>query len=290
MFMLAPGNKISVFEDILARKIPSTGESLPVVGLGTWQTFDVGESAPDRKVLSEVLNTLITKGGKVIDSSPMYGSSEKVVGDLSTATGINEKLFIATKVWTTGKDSGIRQMNDSLRLLKRAKIDLMQIHNLTDWETHLKTLKAWKDEGRIRYIGLTHYLDSVHDKLISIIAKEKIDFIQVNYNLLDRHAENKLLPYARDHNAAVLINRPFEEGSLFQKVKGKELPEWSKEIDCKTWGQFFLKFIISHPAVTCVIPGTSKPHHMLDNLNAGFGKLPSQKMRENMAKLIMNRP
>jgi aryl-alcohol dehydrogenase-like predicted oxidoreductase len=189
-------------------------------------------------------------------------------------------------VWTNGKENGIRQMNDSFRFLRREKIDLMQIHNLTDWETHLKTLREWKENGKIKYIGLTHYTDSAHERLASIIEKENVDFIQVNYNLLDRHAEKKLLPLAQDKNVAVLINQPFESGSLFQKVKGRELPAWAKDFDCNSWGQFFLKFILSNPAVTCVIPGTSKPHHMLDNLGAGFGKLPTESQRAQMVKLL----
>lgn len=285
IFSLAP-DLISMKESILKRTIPSSGEQLPIVGLGTWQTFDVSESEDEREPLKEVLKTLISKGGRVVDSSPMYGRSEEVVGDLSTALQLNDKLFIATKVWTNGKENGIRQMNESFRLLQREKIDLMQIHNLTDWQTHINTLRDWKEQGKIKYIGLTHYLDSVHDKLASIIEKEKVDFIQVNYNILDRNAEKKLLPFAREKNVAVLINRPFEEGSLFQKVKGKQLPEWAKEFDCQSWGQFFLKYILSNPAVTCVIPGTSKPHHMLDNIGAAFGKLPTQKQREDMVRII----
>jgi len=270
----------------LRRPVPSTGELIPSIGLGTWQTFDVSDSADERAPLREVLKTLLAKGGSVVDSSPMYGRSEEVVGDLSTELKLNDKLFIATKVWTTGKDSGIRQMNESLRLMRRHKIELMQIHNLTDWETHIRTLRTWKEEGKIRYLGLTHYTNSAHDRLVSILAKEKVDFIQVNYNLLDRNAEVKLLPYAQEKNVAVLINQPFESGSLFQRVRGKQLPEWAKEFDCNSWAQFFLKFILSNPAVTCAIPGTSKPHHMADNMGAAYGKLPTEKQREEMVKVI----
>jgi diketogulonate reductase-like aldo/keto reductase len=272
-------------QEILTRKIPVTGEALPAVGLGTWQTFDVA-GASEKEPLREVLRTLVDKGGKVVDSSPMYGRSEEVVGDLSTEMGINQKLFIATKVWTNGKENGIRQMNDSFRLMRREKIDLMQIHNLTDWETHLKTLREWKEKGKIKYIGITHYTEGAHERIASIIEREKVDFIQVNYNLLDRYAEKRLLPLAQDKNIAVLINQPFESGSLFQKVRGKELPGWAKDFDCNSWGQFFLKFILSNPAVTCVIPGTSKPHHMLDNLGAAFGRLPSQAQREQMVSVL----
>ncbi len=286
IFSLAP-DWININQGILTRTIPSSGEKLPVIGLGTWQTFDVSDSADEREPLKEVLKTLIAKGGSVVDSSPMYGKSEAVVGDLSTALSLNDMLFIATKVWTQGKENGIRQMKESFRLLHREKIDLMQIHNLTDWQTHLKTLREWKEQGKIKYIGLTHYVNSAHEKLRSIIEKEQVDFIQINYNMLDRHAADYLLPFAKEKNVAVLINQPFESGSLFQKVKGKKLPEWAREFDCNSWGQFFLKYILSNPAVTCVIPGTSKPHHMLDNLGAAFGKLPTQKQRAEMVKFIL---
>ena len=274
-------------EKIATREIPASGEQLPVVGLGTWQTFDVGENESEREPLREVLKNLLEKGGKVVDSSPMYGRSEKVVGDLSAELNINSKLFIATKVWTTGKENGIEQMNESFRLLKRSRIDLMQIHNLTDWQTQLASLYKWKEEGKIRYIGLTHYSDSAHERIGDIIRKEEIDFIQVNYNLLDTHAEDSLFPLAIEKKVAVLINRPFGEGVLFRRVKGKLLPEWAKEYDCNSWAQFFLKFILSHPAVTCVIPGTSKPHHMIDNLGAGLGRFPEKNHRRQMLKAVV---
>jgi diketogulonate reductase-like aldo/keto reductase len=273
-------------DTILKRSIPSSGEKLPVVGLGTWQTFDVGESESERTPLKSVLKTLIEKGGSVVDSSPMYGSSEEVVGDLSTEIGLNDKLFIATKVWTSGEADGIRQMNNSFSLLRRKKIDLMQIHNLVDWQTHIKTLRKWKDEGRIRYLGVTHYTESAYSTLEQILKTTQLDFLQINYSLLSRKAEDRLLPLAREKKVAVLINQPFEEGALFGRVKGKSLPAWAKEFDCNSWGQFFLKFILSNDAVTCVIPGTSKPHHMLDNLGAGFGKLPTVEHRKQMIELI----
>ena len=285
LFTLNPGGVITN-ESMLKRTIHSTGEKLPVVGLGTWQTFDVSESEDDRKPLKEVLKALLSKGGSVVDSSPMYGRSEEVVGDLSTELKINDKLFIATKVWTHGRDQGIRQMNDSFRLMKRDKIELMQIHNLMDWQTHLKTLRDWKEKGKVKYIGLTHYTSGAHDRLVSILQSEKVDFIQINYNMLDRNAEKKLLPFAMENGVSVLINQPFESGGLFQKVKGKQLPSWAQELDCHSWAQFFLKYILSNPAVTCAIPGTSKPHHMVDNMGAGLGKLPTEKQREKMVELI----
>lgn len=274
-------------DTIIKRKIPSTGELLPTVGLGTWQTFDVSEAKPEREPLKAVLRTLISKGGTVVDSSPMYGRSEEVVGDLSTELGINDKLFIATKVWTSGKDKGISQMNDSLRLLKRERVELMQIHNLLDWETHLKTLREWKAAGKIKYIGLTHYTESAHARLATILERERgIDFIQINYNMLERNVEKNLLPLAQEKGVAVLINQPFGSGNLFRMIRGKKLPDWSAEFDCQSWGQFFLKFILSNPAVTCVIPGTSQANHMLDNLRAGFGELPDEKQRLKMVEIV----
>jgi diketogulonate reductase-like aldo/keto reductase len=286
MGLISLGLEDTMQGTILKRTIPSSGERLPAVGVGTWQTFDVDETAQERNPLKEVLNILLEKGGSVVDSSPMYGRSEQVVGELSSELKVNDKLFIATKVWTNGRESGIRQMNESLRLLKRDKIELMQIHNLTDWETHLKTIRSWKEQGKFKYIGLTHYTDSAHDRLISIIDREKIDFIQINYNLSERNAEKKLLPFAHDKGIAVIINQPFESGSLFRRVKDKQLPPWASEFDCKSWAQFFLKFILSQPAVTCVIPGTAKPTHMLDNIMAGWGKLPTERHREQMVRFL----
>lgn len=287
MAVLAIGNRAALSaEEPLKRIIPSSGQKLCAVGVGTWQTFDVSESSSDREPLKEVLKTLTAKGGSVIDSSPMYGRSEKVVGDLSMELKLNDKLFIATKVWTTGRENGIRQMNESFTLMKRKRIDLMQIHNLTDWQTHLKTLRSWKTDGRLKYIGLTHYTKSAHERLAEIIGSEKVDFIQINYNLIDRHAEEKLLPLAKAKDVAVLVNQPFESGSLFQRVKGKRLPEWAAEFECDSWAQFFLKYILSNPAVTCVIPGTSQAHHMLDNMGAAYGNLPTEKQRQEMVRII----
>jgi diketogulonate reductase-like aldo/keto reductase len=273
-------------EKMLTRKIPSSGELLPVVGLGTWQTFDVGKSESDRAPLKEVLMLMKEKGGKVIDSSPMYGRSEEVVGDLAAELKIQDSFFYATKVWTSGKEQGINQMNESFKKMKRNVMDLMQIHNLVDWKTHLKTLKEWKEGGKIRYIGITHYTVSSYPQLEEIIKKEKIDFVQFNYSIDVRDAEKRLLPAAKDNGTAVIINRPYGGGNLFSKVRGKEIPEWAKEFDISSWGQFFLKFILSNDAVTCAIPGTSRPNHLVDNMMAGYGELPDTKMRERMAEFV----
>jgi diketogulonate reductase-like aldo/keto reductase len=273
-------------QSMIKRAIPVSNEALPVVGLGTWQTFDAGSDQKEREPLKEVLNALILKGGSVVDSSPMYGSSEQVVGELSTELNLNKKLFIATKVWTRGKEDGIRQMNNSFSLLKRDTIDLMQIHNLVDWQTHLKTLRAWKEEGKVRYIGITHYTEGAFGAIEDILKTTQVDFMQVNYSLLSRSAEERLFPLAQEKKVAVIINQPFESGSLFSRTKGKTLPAWAKEFDCNSWGQFFLKFIVAHPAVTCVIPGTSKPKHMLDNIGAGYGKLPTPEHRQQMIKAV----
>ncbi|MBV6640715.1 MAG: aldo/keto reductase [Cyclobacteriaceae bacterium] len=267
---------------VMKRKIPSSGEMLPIVGVGTWQTFDVGTSPSERSPLKEVLKTLLEKGGTVIDSSPMYGRSEGVVGELSTELGINEKLFVATKVWTSGRQSGIDQMNRSFSLLRRKTIDLMQIHNLVDWRTHLATLRPWKEDGKIRYLGITHYTESSYDNIEQILKTEKLDFLQINYSIVSRQVEERILPLAQDKGVAMIINQPYEGGSLFRSVRGKELPGYAKEFDCTSWGQFFLKFILGHPAVTCVIPGTDNPRHMIDNMGAGLGKLPDQEMRKRM--------
>jgi len=276
----------SMAASIIHRPIPRSGESLPVIGLGTWQTFDVGGDPAARAPLKEVLREFAQFGGSVIDSSPMYGSSESVVGDLAGELKLRPKLFIATKVWTTGREAGIRQMEESFRRLRAEPIDLMQVHNLVDWRTHLATLRRWKEQGKIRYIGMTHYTASAYDDLARVVASEEIDFVQLNYSVAEREAERRLLPLAAEKRLAVLINRPFAGGPLFRKVLGKPLPGWAKEIGCATWAQFFLKFVISHPAVTCAIPATSKVAHLTDNMQAGAGKIPDAGTREAMAKYI----
>jgi diketogulonate reductase-like aldo/keto reductase len=273
-------------QDLQKRPIPSTKEMLPIVGLGTWETFDVTPKGEEQSQLKDVLKTLVSKGASVVDSSPMYGNAERIVGELSQELDINKQLFVATKVWTSGQAEGIKQMERSFLLFKRKTIDLLQVHNLMDWQTHLKTLNDWKEQGRVRYVGLTHYLDSAHETIESIITKHSIDFIQINYSVNSRNAEKRLLKVAADKNVAVLINRPFEEGALFNRVKGKPVPEWAKAFDCESWGQVFLKFILSNPHVTCVIPGTSKVKHLLDNLGAALGRLPSEKERQRIVEAL----
>lgn len=271
---------------MIERKIPSSGEMIPVVGLGSWLQFDVGPSSIERESLKEVLRKMIEMGGRLIDSSPMYGKSEQVIGDLTNQIGLQDKFFYATKVWTTGKASGIEQMENSLEKMRRRKMDLIQVHNLVDYKTHLRTLDKWKAEGKVRYTGITHYTSSSHETLEGIIKSEKIDFVQFNYSIRERNAEKSLLPAAQDRGVAVIINVPFDKNSLFKIVHGKKLPEWAKEYDIKSWGQYFLKYIISHPAVTCVIPGTSDPEHLMDNMGAGFGKLPDEKARKEMVSYL----
>lgn len=268
------------------RKIPSNGKLLPVVGVGTWQSFDVGNSQGERNPLKEVLKILVEHGGSVIDSSPMYGRSEKVVGELTAELEIKNKIFEATKVWTTGKEKGIDQMHTSMNLMGANPMDLMQIHNLVDWRTHLKTLKKWKEEGKIRNIGITHYHKGGYAEMEKIMTTEEIDFIQINYNLAVRDAAERILPLAKDQGIAVLINRPYEGGALFKKVRGKAIPSWAKEFEAESWGQIFLKFILANQAVNCVIPGTSKAKHMKDNVQAGFGKYPKQELQKRLIDFI----
>jgi len=269
----------------LERPIPSSGEKIPAVGLGTWRTFDVGASATERAPLKDVLQRFAELGGRVVDSSPMYGAAESVVGDLATDLAITDKLFVATKVWTSGRDTGVAQMEQSLRRLRTQRLDLMQIHNLLDWRTHLRTLREWKAASRVRYVGVTHYTSNAYDELERVLRGEPLDFVQVNYSLGEREAERRILPLARDRGVAVLANRPFSEGNLFQRVRGQALPGWAAELDCESWAQFFLKWILAHSAVTCVIPATSRPEHLVDNMKAGTGNLPDAATRERMAAL-----
>ena len=269
-------------DPLILRPIPSSGEALPVIGVGTWQTFDAGTDAAARNQLSEVLSVFAKAGAKVIDSSPMYGTSETVTGDLIAQGGLGGKLFVATKVWMSGREEGIRQMDLSFKRLRVARMDLMQVHNLVDVAVHTKTLEDWKAKGRVRYLGITHYTSSAYSEVERWLKTGQYDFLQINYSLGERSAEERLLPLAMDKKAAVIINRPFAEGALFRRVRGKPVPDWAHDFGATTWAQYFLKWIISHPAVTCAIPGTGKPEHMLDNLAAGTGRLPDAAQRKRM--------
>jgi aryl-alcohol dehydrogenase-like predicted oxidoreductase len=274
----------SMAQAIVRKPIPKTGELLCAIGLGTWQTFDVGASETARAPLKTVLREFAHAGGSVVDSSPMYGSSESVTGDIARELDLHKQLFLATKVWTSGRDAGVRQMEESFRRLRTPRMDLLQVHNLVDYRTHLDTLRRWKERGRVRYVGVTHYTASAYDELARALAAEELDFVQLNYSLAEREAEKRLLPLAAEKRLAVLVNRPFAEGKLFRRVGGKVLPPWAKEIGCASWAQFFLKFIISHPAVTCAIPATSKAAHLADNMRAAVGPLPDAPARERMAR------
>jgi diketogulonate reductase-like aldo/keto reductase len=263
------------------RAIPASGERLPVIGLGTWQTFDVGGDAAAREPLREVLK-LFAKG--VVDSSPMYGTSESVAGDLIAELKLRERLFVATKVWTQGRDEGIRQMETSFKRLRVQQMDLLQVHNLVDVATHAVTLRKWKEEKRVRYIGVTHYTSSAYGAVERELKANPWDFLQINYSLGERDSEKRILPLAKERGVAVIVNRPFAEGALFAHVKGKPLPPWAKEYDINSWAQYFLKWIVSHPAITCAIPGTGRPDHMRDNLVAGHGIVPDEKGRRRLAE------
>lgn len=263
------------------RIIPADGRRLPVVGLGTWQTFDVGADATARANLGRVMERFVELGGDVIDSSPMYASAEGVVGDLARERGLRPRLFLATKVWTQGKAAGIAQMKESLRRLGSERIELMQVHNLLDWQQHLPTLRAWKAEGRIRYLGISHYTAGAHAEVEAVLRKEPLDFLQINYSLAEQESARRLLPLAAERGVAVLANRPFAEGALFRTVQGKALPAAAAEHGCSTWAQVFLRWILAHPAVTCAIPASSRIDHLEDNMAAGIGPLPD--FREQLA-------
>ena len=269
---------------MLERRIPRTGEPLPAVGLGTWQAFDVGGDARGTAEAKETLKVFVELGGRVIDSSPMYGSAETVTGQLAAELGVPAKLFVATKVWTTGKQAGIRQMEDSMRKLRVPRLDLMQVHNLSDVQTQLATLRDWKAAGRIRYLGVTHYHAGAHAELEKIIARGDIDTLQVNYSLAEPETDRRLLRAAADSGTAVIVNRPFAEGAMFGRVKGRPVPDWARTAGCASWAQFFLKWILAQPAVTCVIPGTRNAKHVADNLGAATGPLPDEAMRQRMAE------
>ena len=224
----------------------------------------------------------------MIDSSPMYGTAESVAGDLATELAVTDKLFFATKVWTSGREAGVAQIEQSFRRFRTKRLDLLQIHNLLDWKTQLRTLRDFKQTGRIRYVGVTHYTASAYDELERVLRSEPLDFLQVNYSVGEREAERRILPLAAERGIAVLVNRPFSEGGLFQRVRGKALPAWASEIGCESWAQLLLKWVLANPAVTCVIPATSRPEHLVDNMKAGVGALPDDKMRTQISVAALN--
>lgn len=271
---------------LLRRTVPRSGEQLPAIGLGTYIVLDVATDGPEINELREVMRGFVAGGARVVDSSPMYGLAEARVGDLSNALKLRDQLFLATKVWTSGRDAGIAQMRNSLKLMRTQQIDLMQVHNLLDTATHMKTMREWQQAGTLRYLGITHYHSGAYTELEKLLKTREYDFVQFNYSLAEREAETRLLNVAADSGTAVIVNRPFAQGELFPRVRGKPLPQWAAEFDCDSWAQFFLKYILGHTAVTCVIPGTGKLAHLRDNLKAGTGRLPDAKMRQRMASHI----
>ena len=273
--------------NLILKTIPASGEEIPAVGMGTWQTFMVEPSEEELAPLREVLRIFYDSGGRVVDSSPMYGNAEEVTGDLVADLGLLDELWIATKVWTEGRDEGITQMEQSMSELRRPdSIELMQVHNLVDVEVHLDTLEAWKAEGRFRYIGVTNTSAQRYPQVEALLDDERLDFVQTNYSLAERQSAERILPKARDRGIGVIVARPFAGGNLFPRVQGRPLPEWAAEFDCTAWSQFFLKYIISHPAITCAIPATSNPDHMRENMGACRGRLPDEPTRRRMEELI----
>jgi diketogulonate reductase-like aldo/keto reductase len=271
---------------LIQRPIPSTGELLPVMGMGTSRTFDMAGDPASLAVLGEVMRLFFAASGKVIDSSPMYGDAEMRVGDVLRAMKTRPPLFAATKVWTSGKERGIAQMQQSAERMDVKAFDLIAVHNLSDWQTQLATLKQWKASGRVRYIGITTSHGRDHAELMQIMRNEPLDFVQFSYNMEDREAEQELLPLAQERGIATMINRPYQRGALFAKAKGHALPALAAELDCTSWGQFFLKFILGHPAVTCIIPATAKPSHMADNMRANFGRVPDPAQRAEILRIF----
>jgi diketogulonate reductase-like aldo/keto reductase len=270
----------------ITRAIPGTGESLPVIGLGTWQTFDVGTTRPELAPLEDVMRTFVAGQCRLVDSSPMYGHAETVLGELMATLHLRPRLFVATKVWTSGQAAGIAQIEASMRKLQCQTLDLMQVHNLLDVATHLRTLREYKERGLVRYIGITHYNASAHRAVAQVLQTEPVDFVQINYSVFEREAEDHVLPLAQEREVAVIANRPFASGAALRHLRGRPLPGWAAELGCDSWPQLLLKFIIAHPAVTCTIPATSTAAHMRDNVMAGTGRLPDSAQRERIAAAI----
>jgi len=280
--MLEGADVLASNESMISRKIPSSGEALPCVGIGTYQTFDVSSPEQHQEVKA-VMRDFARLRGRVVDTSPMYGAAESVIGEVLTELNLGKELFLATKVWIEGRDAGLAQARQSMQRMKTPKLDLIQVHNLLDADTHLSWLKEWKHKGQVRYIGVTHYAEGAYAALEKQITTKQLDFVQFNYSMGEREAEKRLLPAAIASGTAVIVNRPFAKASLFDRVRGRQLPEWASEFDAGTWAQFFLKYILGHPAVTCVIPATRNPKHLADDMQAGRGRLPDAKMRQRMA-------
>ena len=285
-FLPTLSNASILNESMLKRVIPSSGEELPVIGLGTSRVFDIEPSKNELNVREKILDIFYENGGRLIDTSPMYGMSEEIIGITAKKYIEKNRFFLATKVWTEGRDNGMRQIEESFQKMRTDKISLIQVHNLLDWKTQIKTLRSLKDEGRINYIGITHYKSNAFDEMIKIMKAEKVDFAQFNYSMGEREAEQKILPFCKDNGIATLINRPFMRGRLFREAQEKKLPSWVTDYDIDSWGQFFLKYIISHDAVTNIIPATSKPKNMLDNARAGMGRMLDEKAKKRMFEVF----
>ena len=285
-FLPTLSNASILNESMLKRVIPSSGEELPVIGLGTSRVFDIERSKNELNVREKILDIFYENGGRLIDTSPMYGMSEEIIGITAKKYIEKNRFFLATKVWTEGRENGMRQIEESFQKMRTDKISLIQVHNLLDWKTQIKTLRSLKDEGRINYIGITHYKSNAFDEMIKIMKAEKVDFAQFNYSMGEREAEQKILPFCKDNGIATLINRPFMRGRLFREAQEKKLPSWVTDYDIDSWGQFFLKYIISHDAVTNIIPATSKPKNMLDNARAGMGRMLDEKAKKRMLEVF----
>ena len=285
-FLPTLSNASMLNESMLKRVIPSSGEEMPVIGLGTSRVFDIERSKNELNVREKILDIFYENGGRLIDTSPMYGMSEEIIGITAKKYIEKNRFFLATKVWTEGRESGMRQIEESFQKMRTDKISLIQVHNLLDWKTQIKTLRSLKDEGRIDYIGITHYKSNAFDEMIKIMKAEKVDFAQFNYSMGEREAEQKILPFCKDNGIATLINRPFMRGRLFREAQEKKLPSWVSDYDIDSWGQFFLKYIISHDAVTNIIPATSKPKNMLDNARAGMGRMLDEKAKKRMLEVF----
>jgi diketogulonate reductase-like aldo/keto reductase len=285
---IAASTKINLLHstELMERRIiPSSGTLLPVIGLGTSRVFDVKPNKALLEIRKQILEILLFHGGTMVDTSPMYGMAEEITGIISRELNHKDPLFLATKVWTDGNNEGVTQINSSFEKMNASMIDLIQIHNLRDWKTHIKTLRALKEKGRINYIGITHYKASAFEAMEDIIRKEPIDFAQFNYSLGEREAEKRLLPLCQDKGIATIINRPYMRGKLFKEVKDKKLPNWAKEYNINSWAQYFLKFILANPAVTNIIPATSKPKNMIDNSKGGYTPIPSISLQKKMLEI-----